>query len=89
VDSTPDNVSPVTAQDYLFEHRDKVMVLRKTDGVPLRSEDFFLVESVGSHPSGLIVTGLFEHNRRQTLRPIQIRRATELEIASRVGGMRG
>jgi len=59
------------------------MVLQRAEGQPPRSEDFFQVESVGSHPSGLIVTGVFEHNRRQNLRPMDIRRATEVEIASR------
>ena len=58
------------------------MVVQRAEGLPPRSEDFFQVESVGSHPSGLIITGVFEHNRRQNLRPMDIRRATELEIAS-------
>ena len=58
------------------------MVVQRAEGQSPRSEDFFQVESVGSHPSGLIITGVFEHNRRQNLRPMDIRRATESEIAS-------
>jgi hypothetical protein len=58
------------------------MVVQRAEGQSPRSEDFFQVESVGSHPSGLIITGVFEHNRRQNLRPTDIRRATDLEIAS-------
>jgi hypothetical protein len=82
VDSTPDSPSPTTAREYLAEHRGKVMVLNKTEGQPLRSEDFFLVESVGSHPTGLVITGIFKHSRRQRLRVKQFRLATELEVAS-------
>jgi hypothetical protein len=58
------------------------MVVQRAEGQPPRSEDFFQVESVGSHPSGLIITGVFERNRRQNLRPMDIRRATESEIAA-------
>jgi hypothetical protein len=57
------------------------MVVQRAERQPL-SEDFFQVESVGSHPSGLVITGVFENNRRQRLRPEDIRRATESEIAS-------
>ena len=66
----------------MTHHRGKVMVLRKTEGQPLRSEDFFLVDSVGTHPTGLIITGIFKHSRRQHLRLHQVRLATELEVAS-------
>jgi hypothetical protein len=52
------------------------------EGQPLRSEDFFMVESVGVHPTGLIVTGLIEHNRQEPLRLSRFRPATEVEIAS-------
>jgi hypothetical protein len=72
-----------TAREYLYKHRGKVMVVQRVEGQPPRNEDFFQVESVGSHPSGLIITGVFEHNRRQNLRPIDIRQATEVEINSR------
>ncbi len=71
-----------TAKQYMTEHRGKIMVLQKAEGVAPLSTDFFTVESVGTHPSGLIVTAVFEHNRRQRLRPAEIRRATESEIAS-------
>ena len=64
------------------EHRGKMMVLQKAEGQVPVSSDFFLVESVGSHPSGLVITGVFEHNRRQRLRTSEMRRATEWEIAS-------
>jgi hypothetical protein len=75
------SIETTTAREYLSEHRGKVMVLQKAEGQAPPREDFFLVESVGTHPSGLIITGVFEHNRRQRLRPVEMRRATELEIA--------
>jgi len=67
----------------MLEHRDKIMVLQKAEGVAPLSTDFFTVESVGTHPTGLIITAIFEHNRRQRLRPAEVRRATEQEIATR------
>ena len=82
METTPDSASSTNAREYMMEHRGKVMVLHKTEGQPFRSEDFFLVESVGSHPTGLIITGIFKHCRRQRLRLKQFRLATELEVAS-------
>lgn len=58
------------------------MVLQRAEGVAPQSTDFFTVESVGTHPSGLIITAIFAHNRRQRLRPAEIRAATESEIAA-------
>ena len=82
MDLTPDSASPATAREYMLEHRGKMMVLQKAEGQIPGAGDFFLVESVGSHPSGLVITGVFEHNRRQRLRPSEMRPATEWEIAS-------
>ena len=67
----------------MLEHRGKIMVLQKAEGVAPLSTDFFTVESVGTHPTGLIITAVFEHNRRQRLRPAEVRQATEQEIAAR------
>jgi hypothetical protein len=79
----PDEVpEPPNAKGYMLEHRGKVMVLQRAEGVAPQSTDFCTVESVGSHPSGLVITALFAHSRRQRLRPAEIRRATESEIAS-------
>jgi hypothetical protein len=41
------------------------------------------VESVGTLEDGLLVSGLFEHNRRERLRSQNVRLATEQEIAAR------
>ncbi len=74
-----------TAKDYYREHRDKVMVVCGKEGQALESRDFFVVESVGTLPNGLLITGLFDHQRRERLRSHGIRLATEGEIATRHG----
>jgi hypothetical protein len=76
-----DSSETVSAKEYMLEHRGKIMVLQKAEGVAPQTTDFFTVESVGTHPSGLIITAVFEHNRRLRLRPAEIRYATDLEIA--------
>ena len=74
-----------TAKDYYKDHRDRVMVVCAKEGQALESRHFFTVESVGTLPNGLLITGLFEHNRRERLRSETIRLATDGEIASRNG----
>lgn len=80
-----DWVETRTAKQYMAEHRGKVMVLQKAEGIAPVNTDFCTVESAGTHPTGLIVTAVFEHNRRQHLRTGEIRLATDLEIAAREG----
>jgi len=75
-----------TAKDYYRDHRDKVMVICGKEGQAPASRDFFLVESVGTLAGGLLITGLFDHARRERLRSHSVRLATEGEIASRNGG---
>jgi hypothetical protein len=84
VNPTPPDETPEspTAKGYMLEHRGKVMVLQRAEGVAAQDTDFCTVESVGSHPTGLVITAVFAHSRRQRLRPAEIRRATDLEIAS-------
>ncbi len=74
-----------TAKDYYQDHRGRVMVVCAKEGQALESRHFFVVESVGTLPNGLLVTGLFEHNRRDRFRSHEVRLATESEIASRNG----
>jgi hypothetical protein len=71
------------AKDYYRDHRDKLMVVCGAEGQALEGRDFFMVESVGTLPNGLLITGLFDHNRRERLRSHSVRMATEQEIASR------
>jgi hypothetical protein len=85
VNLTPDSErsDTRTAKQYMAEHRDKIMVLQRAEGIAPLDSDFCTVESAGTHPTGLFVTVLFEQHRRQNLRTGAIRRATELEIATR------
>jgi hypothetical protein len=88
VNTTPgrETSETATAKEYMTEHRGKIMVLQRAEGMVPQSTDFFTVESVGTHPSGLIITAVFEHNRRQRLRPAEVREATESEIAAQKVG---
>lgn len=72
-----------TAKDYYRDHRDKVMVVCGKEGEVVESRDFFVVESVGTIAGGLLITGMFDGNRRERLRSNHVRLATEQEIASR------
>lgn len=85
METTPESVVPETrtAQQYYRDHRDRVMVICPKEGVTLESRHFFTVESVGTLEDGLLVSGLFEHNRRERLRSQNVRLATEQEIAAR------
>jgi hypothetical protein len=87
VETNPESViaETRTAKDYYRDHRDRVMVICPKEGVTLESRHFFVVESVGTLSDGLLVTGLFEHNRRDRLRSQNVRLATESEIALRNG----
>ena len=72
-----------TAKDYYRDHRDKVMVVCGKEGQPLQGCDFFVVESVGTIAGGLLITGMFDGNRRERLRSHLARLATEQELAAR------
>ena len=61
------------------------MVVCGKEGQVVEGRDFFTVESVGTLPNGLLITGLFDHNRRERLRSHSVRLATEGEIAARHG----
>ena len=45
------------------------------------ARDFFHLADVGSHPTGLIVTGIFENERRAHMMATAVRDASEAEIA--------
>ena len=42
--------------------------------------DFFQIELVGTHPTGLIVTGRFENNQRSHMMATAVREANPSEI---------
>jgi len=69
------------ARAYLRAHAGKLMVCESRAGRDLSSGDFFRIEDVGTHPTGLFVTGLFENGRRNHMISSAVRDASPDEIA--------
>lgn len=70
------------AQTYSRAHAGKLMVVQPTTDRQPVGADFFHVESVGTHPTGLYVTGKFAGGRLESMRVSTVREANEEEIAS-------
>jgi hypothetical protein len=70
------------AEIYRRAHTGKLMVVQPTADRLRVARDFFHLESVGSHPSGLFVTGKFDGGRIESMRAAAVRDANEEEIAS-------
>jgi hypothetical protein len=70
----------ITARDYERAYSGKVMIIQRKDGAPLVTSDFFELDGVGTHPTGLIVTGLFENGRRSHMMASAVRVANRAEI---------
>jgi hypothetical protein len=75
-----------TARDYERAYVGKLMIIQRNDGTPLATGDFFALEGVGTHPTGLIVTGLFENGRRSHMMATAVRVANRAEIEWRSAG---
>jgi hypothetical protein len=73
---------PTPAETYRRAHAGKLLVVEPTTGVSPQPAKFFHLESVGSHPSGLFVTGRFAGGRIDSMRISTVREANEEEIAS-------
>jgi hypothetical protein len=82
----PENVLPgpstqkITARDYERAYSGKIMIIQRGDGTPLVTSDFFELDGVGTHPTGLIVTGLFENGRRSHMMATAVRVASKAEV---------
>jgi hypothetical protein len=70
----------ITAVGYQRAHAGKLMVIRRPDGRTPIASDFFHIESVGTHPTGLFVTGVFENDRRGHMMSTSVRDAEPSEI---------
>jgi hypothetical protein len=70
----------ITARDYERAFAGKVMIIQRSDGAPLVTSDFFELDGVGTHPTGLIVTGLFENGRRSHMMASAVRVANRAEL---------
>ena len=82
--STITNVTPwaeTPARAYHRAHAGKLMVVEPKTGRELSSGDFFRFEDVGTHPTGLFVTGIFDNARRNHMMASAVRDATPGEIA--------
>ena len=72
---------PIDAVTYRRTHAGKLMVITREEGTEPVLSDFFRFDSVGTHPTGLFVTGVFEGDGRQHIRASLVRNASEAEIA--------
>lgn len=66
---------------YRRAHAGKLMVVEPRNGRELSSADFFQFEDVGTHPTGLFVTGIFDNARRNHFLAAAVRNASPDEIA--------
>ncbi len=85
--TTPSATGTLTpAQTYSRAHAGKLMVILPTADRQPVGADFFHLESVGTHPTGLFVTGKFAGGRTESMRVSTVREASEAEIASMRAG---
>ena len=69
------------ARSYRRAHAGKLMIIDRAGGVERSAGDFFHIEDVGTHPTGLLVTGIFDNSRRGHMLASSVREANEAEIA--------
>ena len=69
------------ARSYRRAHAGKLMIIDRSEGTEKSGRDFFHIEDVGTHPTGLLVTGIFDNNRRGHMLATSVREANEAEIA--------
>ena len=79
------NISPESGEIpdagvYRRAHRGKLMTIRREDGREPSSDDFFYFDDVGTHPTGLMVTGIFSDKTRRHLLATRVRDASATEI---------
>ena len=71
------------ARIYFRAHAGKLMIIERGEDRERSASDFFELEDVGSHPSGLLVTGIFAGARRGHMMAATVRDANAAEIAWR------
>ncbi len=70
----------MNARTYQRAHAGKLMIIHRAEGQEPAAADFFHIDSVGTHPTGLMVTGLFENARRGHMMASAVREANSSEI---------
>ena len=71
------------ARSYRRAYAGRLMIIHRSEGTEHSASDFFHIEDVGTHPSGLLVTGIFDNNRRSHMLASSVREANAAEIAWR------
>ena len=69
------------ARAYYRAHVGKLMIIEPKAGRGLSPGDFFHLDDVGTHPTGLLVTGIFQNDRRSHMMASIVRDANEDETA--------
>jgi hypothetical protein len=79
----PDSALPpqIDAVAYRRAHVGKLMIIARAEGRKPALSDFFHFDSVGTHPTGLFVTGIFDDARPGHMKASLVRDASEAEIA--------
>jgi hypothetical protein len=57
------------------------MIIQRKDGRELAIADFFRFDGVDTHPTGLIVTGIFQDRHRAHMMATGVREANAAEVA--------
>ncbi len=70
-----------SAVAYKRAHTGKLMVFLREEGRELVESDFFYFDAVGTHPTGLMVTGMFTDERRSHMMASAVRDANDAEHA--------
>ncbi len=68
------------ARAYGRAYAGKLMIIDRTDGRAPATADYFHIESVGTHPTGLMVTGRFENDKCNHMMASAVREANPSEI---------
>ncbi len=74
--------APTPAALYQRAHAGKLMIIQPQAAREPVNTDFFHIESVGTHPTGLVVTGTFVAGGISSMMASSVREANEAEIAS-------
>ena len=75
--------APTPAALYERAHAGKLMIVEPKAAREPVAADFFHIESVGTHPTGLVVTGRFTSSGAvSSMMESSVREASEAEIAS-------
>ena len=77
--SPAQEVNPAKA--YRLAHAGRLMIIERKEGRELAVSDFFRFDSVGTHPTGLIVTGVFQDMHRAHMMATGVREANAEEAA--------